>query len=1056
MPESRGRIVAAFFLTAGGTMAQQAAESRVAVFFEEGFPTLDAPPLSKGALEEALRPLGARFLGLDALRDGLEREAFDLLVLPNGSAIPKNAWKAVVSFLEEGGSLCVPGGAPLSVPVRREGNGWKVEVPQPAYGRELLLGPPALVVGPGATIPAEGVAWHSASRFSPAAAEVARPSRVFAFDMRFTDRKDFEKEDGSSGPRDALVRPLVQGRLAGGEVVAAVALEIDRLRGRFAGGRWVLAPFDGPRPAALIRSLAERALAGPLELVVRPLTPCVEVGEPAAFRIESRRPRGAKSGRPSADPPAEPLSVETLLTGPRGAEIARMYVELTGTGSLRSGEFRTSGGAALPQGLVTATAVMGGPGGPILARAAVRVGSALPSGSPIEARGEEFFREGKPFRVSGMTYMDSRVHRKFLFEPDPARWDEDMAAMRRAGVNLLRTGLWSAWKTAMLDAGAPSEGFLRSLDAFVATAASHDLPVIFTFFSFLPEAWGGENPFLDPRSLAAQREFVAAIARRYRGSPWVIFDLINEPSFSSARHLWSTRPNADAHEEAAWKDWWKRALGVATKGPEGKEREESEAWGEVFERWRLSPRAGLKLPAPEDFEPWRHIYEGKSPRRAAAYLRFAQEAFASWAGALRETIRANAGPQALVTVGQDEGGLADRPHPLLHAEAVDFTCIHTWWNNDDLLWDAVAAKAVGKPLLVEETGVMLEEDMDGRSRRTPAEVRDLLERKLALALAGRAVGSIVWTWDANPYMPSDNEASIGLRRADGSEKPELEVFRGVAAFLERNRERMTEPEPDSVAVLLPHAGQHQPRSHALEASRRCVRTLFYRLGLGAEASSDLGPRGLDGRRLIVVPSPGAIARKGWEALQEAVRGGATALITGPFDADEDGLPAGRLGRLGLSGTVRPVSREMRLKVGEKSVEASFGGWKLERIDWLDLGEAVLLERSLGSGRLLLCPLPVELSDDSDSAEALYREAARIAGVATPPSRPRGALARRLRYPTADLWVFVNESSEAQAIAADPDGPPAPRSLPPGRAALLLADRKDGKAIDAYPAETVPR
>ncbi len=1052
MPEARGRIVAAIFLTAGGTMAQQAAESRIAVFFEEGFPTLDAPPLSKSELEEALVPLGGRFLGLDALRDGLDRDAYDLLVLPNGSAIPKNAWKAIVSFLEEGGSLCVPGGAPLSVPVRREGNGWKVEVPQPAYGREVLLGPPALVVGPGAPIAAEELECieGDTTGFAPEASVAIRPSRVFAFDMRFTDRKDFEKEDGSSGPRDALVRPLVRGLLERGEFVAPIALEIDRLRGRFAGGRWVLAPFDGPRSPALVRALAERALAGPHELVVRPLSPWVGAGEPAAFRIEFRKPRGSKAGRASGDRTADPLQAEVVLTGANGTEVARSAVELTGTGSLRTGEFRTAG-AALPEGLVTATVRVAG--GPFEARAGVRIGAKLPPGPPLAVRGEEFLRGGKPFRVSGMTYMDSGVHRKFLFEPDPARWNEDMAAMRRAGVNLLRTGLWSAWKTAMLDAGAPSEAFLRSLDAFVATAASHDLPVIFTFFSFLPEAWGGENPFLDPRSLAAQREFVAAIARRYRGSPWVLFDLINEPSFSSARHLWSTRPNADAHEEAAWKDWWKRALGVVTKGPDGKEREESEAWGEVFERWRLSPRAGLKLPAPEDFEPWRHIYEGKSPRRAAAYLRFAQEAFASWAGALRETIRANAGPQALVTVGQDEGGLADRPHPLLHAEAVDFTCMHTWWNNDDLLWDAVAAKAVGKPLLVEETGVMLEEDMDGRSRRSPAEVRDLLEQKLALALAGRAVGSIVWTWDANPYMPSDNEASIGLLRADGSEKAELEVFRGVAAFLERNRERMTEPEPDSVAVLLPHAGQHQPRSHALEASRRCVRTLFYPpLGVGAEAASDLAPSGLAGRRLIVVPSPGAIARKGWEALEEAVRGGATALITGPFDADEDGLPAGRLGGLGLSGIVRPVSREMRLTAGEMSIEVSFGGWKLDRIEWLDLGGPGLVERPLGSGRFLLCPLPVELSDDAGSAEALYREAARIAGVATPAPSPRGLLVRTLRFPRAVLCILVNEGSEAASVGLGAGRSLGPFEVPPGRSALLLLDGAMTGLIDRYPTE----
>lgn len=1027
------------------------ADGRVAVFFEEGFPSIDAPALSRAELEEALAPLGARFLGVEETREKLKSEDFDLLVLPCGSAIPKNAWKAIVTFLEEGGSLCVPGGAPLAVPVRREKQGWKVEVPQPAYGRELLLGPPAVIVGPGGPFAAEDIFCieGDSAGFAPAPAAEIRPKRIFAFDMRFTDRKDFEKEDGSAGPRDALVRPLVRGLLKGGGFVASLALEVDRLRGRFAGGRWVLAPYEGPRSPALVRALAERALGGPHEFLVRPSSPSVGRNERLSFRVEYRRPRGAKAGSVVGDPAAKPLSAEAALAGEGGGVLARRTLVLSGTEALRVAELDAGELPDLPAGLLTASVRLAAPSGAIEARGGAWVGEEMPAGPRIEARGDRLLRGGRPFPVSGMTYMGSDVHRKFLFEPNPALWVEEMAAMKRAGVNLLRTGIWTAWKTAMLDAGAPSDSFLRSLDAFVLAAAKSGLPVIFTFFSFLPEAWGGENPFLDPRAVAAQREFVSGVARRYRGSPWVLYDFINEPSFSSARHLWLARPNADPHEEAAWKEWLKETYSVEEKGADGKEREESEAWGEVFERWRLSPRGGLRLPAPEEFEPWRHVYEGKVPRKAAAYPRFAQRAFAAWAAAMRETVRANAGPEALVTVGQDEGGLADRPHPLLHAGAVDFTCIHTWWNNDDLLWDAVCAKASGKPLLVEETGVMLEEDMDGRSRRSPGEVRDLLERKLALSLAGRAVGSVVWTWNANPYMPSDNEASIGLLRADGSEKPELAVFRDFAAFLQRNAERLVDPEPDPVAVLLPHSGQYAPRSHVLEATRRCVRTLFCRLGVGAEASSDLAPDGLDGRRLVVVPSPEALARRGWDALEKAVRGGATALLTGPFDADEDGLPAGRLGALGLAGEVRPVAREARVEVGGASVSASFGGWKLERVGWLDLGGSppALVEKPLGAGRFLLCPLPIELSDDPDSTEAVYRDALRIAGVALPSAPPRGLLVRTLRFPTADLLVGVNEGAEAIA-APFGDRAGAPRSIAPGRAVLLLVERGAGNVIDA--------
>ncbi|HKB15159.1 MAG TPA: hypothetical protein VKF62_03795, partial [Planctomycetota bacterium] len=100
-------------------------------------------------------------------------------------------------------------------------------------------------------------------------------------------------------------------------------------------------------------------------------------------------------------------------------------------------------------------------------------------------------------------------------------------------------------------------------------------------------------------------------------------------------------------------------------------------------------------------------------------------------------------------------------------------------------------------------------------------------------------------------------------------------------------------------------------------------------------------------------------------------------------------------------------------------------------------------------RFLLCPLPVELSDDPDSAEAVYREALRLAGIPPSPPRSRGLLGRRLRYPTADLRVWVNESAETQEVLADSVVPGTTISLPPGRAALLLVDRKGAGMLDAY-------
>jgi hypothetical protein len=96
---------------------------------------------------------------------------------------------------------------------------------------------------------------------------------------------------------------------------------------------------------------------------------------------------------------------------------------------------------------------------------------------------------------------------------------------------------------------------LRALDAFLLTARKYDIPVIFNLFAFLPESWGGENPYLDPKAVSAQREFVATLSRRYGKMNDLVWDFINEPSFSSAKHMWSVRPNYDRWEQQSWRAW---------------------------------------------------------------------------------------------------------------------------------------------------------------------------------------------------------------------------------------------------------------------------------------------------------------------------------------------------------------------------------------------------------------------------------------------------------------------------------------------------------------------
>jgi hypothetical protein len=89
---------------------------RAAVFRAPGFPTVDAPPVPDGTLEEALRGLPVEALTSPGdLAERLRLVSFDVLVLPYGSAFPIEAWPAIRRFVgAAGGWWCSEGRPSIS------------------------------------------------------------------------------------------------------------------------------------------------------------------------------------------------------------------------------------------------------------------------------------------------------------------------------------------------------------------------------------------------------------------------------------------------------------------------------------------------------------------------------------------------------------------------------------------------------------------------------------------------------------------------------------------------------------------------------------------------------------------------------------------------------------------------------------------------------------------------------------------------------------------------------------------------------------------------------
>jgi hypothetical protein len=961
---------------------------RVAVLFEPGFPAIDTPPVRRDGLGAALDGFDLTFLGAGDL-DGLSPDRCDVYVNPYGSAFPKDAWPGLLAYLDAGGSWVNLGGVPCAVPAVRSDAGWRPDARQTGYHHRLG-------VTLGCAVATDGVrAWRANEALPWTSGLAARlgADTVWELYYRLSSVADTPDEAGSAGAMEAVVRPLVTGLDAAGRAVAAPLVMLDRLEGEFAGGRWIFATLDGPVAPATLRTLVEAAATGSRRFEARPSLACYRAGEAASISLTYRAPRAGSAAL------AAPCAVAVFDAG--GRRVAQVEAELRGDRSSATGTVDLSAvtSGPLPPGLyrVDATLTLAGTAS-LESELRHRTGfwvwdeALLASGAPLGVGEFSLTRRGAPYLVTGTTYMASDVHRKFLLEPNPWLWDRDFAEMKRAGINLVRTGLWTGWRTLMPRVGALDEGALRALDAYLLTARRHDMPVIFTLFAFLPEPWGGENPYLDPRAVEAQRRFVATIVRRYARMHDVLWDLINEPSFCNQDHLWSCRPNYDRVEREAWSAWLRARLPAATAA-------------ELAELPRLeefAERAGA---------------DDAASRKVVEYRLFAQAMFARWAREMRAALREAGASRQLVTVGQDEAGTRDSPNNLFLAPELDFTCVHNWWLNDALVWDGVITRAPGKANLVEETGVMFSGRPAGGDERWESYARDLLERKMALSVGPAGAGFVEWVWNSNCYMPSDNEAAIGLLRADGTAKPELGALQGVAEFVAQAGPHLVGRRPDPVLLLVPHGNMFSRSNTATDATRRAVRVMQYRCRVSLAAVSEYAATAaMRVPPLVLVPAPRALRTEAWDAATAWARRGAVVLLTGPLEGAE------------------------RLGPGSPGGPPGLGAVRIP----------------LGRGALLWSARPVELSSDEEEAAALYGWAlgeARVAPSFTAAGAGPSVLVHAAVFRRAVLFTLANETDREAGVRLvhHESGATLEQVLRPWRAAMLLADRRSGRVLARYPA-----
>jgi hypothetical protein len=1018
------KTVARFAVLSMSLLSAHAIAAQTVVFSQSGFPTVDSVAVPMATLNAALG-VGTSVLNVEQLRDGDWPATTHLLVLPYGSAFPAEAWPSILRYLKQGGNLLILGGQPFRVPVLgTAGGGFVEQSAQHSYSRGIDIRHSYEV--PLGSAPLH---FHWRAGYEFLTRLQVKAAKVFAEEGRLQGLGYLDEQDGTH-----LAAPVIVldqhgiSSMAGSRIVALPFVPTS--------GYW--ASSDGTQ---LIRAAAHYAQAGATSLQIETQYATLRPGEVPELTVHlRRRQQSATDGIVDAQ----------LLMGDKVLEKGR--IALTAEQNDAALPFHTQ----LPTGLYTVRATWS-PFGSTAPQEFAENGfqvedlSAIESGDSLGVSGDFLTLGGKPFLPVGTNYFTTEENGWDFSGPrNAAVWERDFADMQRHGVNFVRTGVWmSPAKFLQIDTGAVSERFLRNLEAYLAAAHRHSIAVNFTFFAFTPSMTESRkpeserstspppsNPYLDRTTLDAERRYVASVVQRFGSVPWLSYDLINEPSFSNPRSIFhGNLPNGDPVELAAWGDWLQRRYSSLYMLADAWRTTTSELGG-----WQSIP-----LPRPADLVCDR--YGNGQQVRALDYNLFAQEMFSNWVRMMASTIH-KTGSRQLINVGQDEGGVTNRLLNQFYATAgVSFTTNHTYWQDDALLWDSVAAKRPGVPNITGETGYQPAWNPDGAWRYDELTGSGIEERKLALGFAAGSSGALQWDWAREP--------DFGMQRSDGSAKVWESMMRELGEFATQAAPYATGITFPDVAVVLPQSLQMSTRNgQAVQAQQTAVRVLYQEDRVEAYAVGEYQIDTLGKPKLILLPSPFGLTDAAWAAIEARVRDGAVLLISGPFSEDEHMHATDRAQKLGLDATLVPLQLRDELlhsPAGDLSLE--YGGTATTVLDRSRMADGKeFVELLLGKGKVLFSVFPLELNGDTASIARVYEYAIKAAGVSrtytTSVANP-GILICPTRMPHSTLYVLTSETETTTVSFTDTrSGKLFSGRLEAGRAALLLVG-EHGDLIARY-------
>ena len=250
------------------------------------------------------------------------------------------------------------------------------------------------------------------------------------------------------------------------------------------------------------------------------------------------------------------------------------------------------------------------------------------------------------------------------------------------------------------------------------------------------------------------------------------------------------------------------------------------------------------------------------------------------------------------------------------------------------------------------------------------------------------------------------------------------MMRNMGQFAEKAAPWATGVISPEVAIVLPQSLQLSVlNATALEAQQKSVRALYHYTRAEVYAVGEYQIELLGSPKLIILPSPFGLTRSAWETIRGKVEGGATLLVSGPFGEDAHFHPTGRQKEIGLDYEPGPLTiRENLLKWPDGEAQLIYGGDKTTILNRAVLPDGgAWAEKTLGKGRILFAPLPLELNDNLQAIGDVYRYALKAAGVAATYSttlHDPGILICPTQFPHATLYVLTSESGRQEVAFRD--------------------------------------